>query len=63
MHLKLLNHMAKTIISGIGAHKTKEAVVRCSKAVGNIDEILQQYDIPLSGKYLSLKNFRDCPNP
>ena len=44
LHMEHLNRMVKTIISGLGANKTKEAVVRCSKAVGTIDEVLQQYD-------------------
>ena len=44
LHMEHLNRMVKTIITGLGANKTKEAIVRCSKAVGSIDEVLQQYD-------------------
>ena len=44
LHQEHLNRVIKTIISGMGANKTKQAIVHCSKALGTIDEVIQQYD-------------------
>ena len=43
-HLEHLNRILKGTVEGLGSNKTKEGIVRCSKALGVIHETLKRYD-------------------
>ena len=43
-HLEHLNRILKGTIEGLGSNKNKESIVRCSKALGMIQETLNKYD-------------------
>ena len=44
LHQEHLNRLLKDIIKGIGANKTEEALVRSSKALGTLHNMLSQFD-------------------
>ena len=44
LHQEHLNRICKTSIQCLGANKTEEAIVRCSRALGPLSELLQRFD-------------------
>ena len=45
LHLEHLNRLVKYSIQGLGANKTKDAIVRCGKALGTISPVLDRFDM------------------
>ena len=39
-----LNRLCKECVKGLGSNKTKESIVRCSKALGILEEMLDNFD-------------------
>ena len=54
LHLEHLNRILKGTVQGLGSNKSETAIVRSSKAIGVIKEVIQKFDqqnnVPLSSK-------------
>lgn len=44
LHLEHLNRILKGTVEGLGSNKSKEGIVRCSKALGVVHATLKKYD-------------------
>ena len=64
LHMEHLNRIAKTAIEGLGANKTKKAIVRVGKCIGKFTKILDAYDaqagtVGVSGKHSKKSMLKD----
>lgn len=44
LHQEHLNRLCKDCVKGLGSNKTKPVIVRCSKALGTLNELLENFD-------------------
>ena len=44
LHQEHLNKLCKSCVKSLGSHKTKDAIVRCGKALGTLDSLLKNFD-------------------
>ena len=44
LHMEHLNRVAKTAVEGLGANKSKKAIIRVGKAVGTLSTLLENFD-------------------
>ena len=44
LHQEHLNRLCKDCVKGLGSNKTKPAIIRCSKALGTLHDMLENFD-------------------
>ena len=64
LHMEHLNRTVKTIIQGLGANKTDNAITRAGKSVGPLSDILAAFDgeagvASISGKHAEESELKD----
>ena len=64
LHMKHMNRTVKTIIEGLGANKTDNAITRAGKSVGPLSDILAAFDgdagvASISGKHAEKSELKD----
>ena len=64
MHMEHMNRTVKTIIQGLGANKTDNAITRAGKSVGPLSDILAASDgdagvASISGKHAEKSELKD----
>jgi len=44
LHQEHLNRLCKSCVKSLGSNKTKDAIIRCGKALGTLDSLLNNFD-------------------